>query len=100
MAFHSSTFLSRLRNQYGDRNFPYRFVVVGSGQSGAEILYYLANHYPNAQVSATMRGFGYRPMDDSSFINEIFFPQGVDSFYALSAVDRNEFFEKLSQHQL
>jgi L-ornithine N5-oxygenase len=91
IAFHSSTFLSRLRNQYSDRNFPYRFVVVGSGQSGAEILYYLANHYPNAQVSATMRGFGYRPMDDSSFINEIFFPQGVDSFYALSAVDRNEF---------
>ena len=89
--FHSSEFLHRILSQYPDRNCSYRFIVVGSGQSGAEILYYLANHYPNAQVTATMRGFGYRPMDDSNFVNEIFFPQEVDSFYSFSKADREKF---------
>jgi len=89
--FHSSEFLHRIHRQYPDPNFPYRFTVVGSGQSGAEILYYLANHYPNSQVTATIRGFGYRPMDDSNFVNEVFFPQEVDSFYSFSEAEREKF---------
>jgi len=89
--FHSSEFLQRIRSHYPNLDAPYRFVVVGSGQSGAEILYYLANHYPKAEITATMRGFGYRPMDDSHFINEIFFPQEVDAFYSLYEADRTKF---------
>ncbi|MFM7219661.1 MAG: lysine N(6)-hydroxylase/L-ornithine N(5)-oxygenase family protein [Nodosilinea sp.] len=89
--FHSSEFLHCIHRQYPNQDFPYRFVVVGSGQSGAEILYYLANHYPKAKVTGTIRGFGYRPMDDSNFVNEIFFPQEVDAFYSFSDTDRAQF---------
>jgi len=78
--FHSSEFLLRCQ-KYENLAFQARFVVVGSGQSAAEIFYYLATHYPNAQVIATLRSLGYKPMNDSSFVNEIFFPKMVDLFY-------------------
>lgn len=92
--FHSSHLLSQVSKQYPDRNHPYRFVVVGSGQSGAEIFYYLANRYPQASVKATLRGFAYRPMDDSSFVNEVFFPEHVNFFYQLSEEKQQYFLAK------
>ncbi|MDJ0799482.1 MAG: SidA/IucD/PvdA family monooxygenase [Calothrix sp. MO_167.B12] len=92
--FHSSKFLSQIRQQYPDVNHPYRFVVVGSGQSGAEVFHYLTNNYPQASVKATLRSFAYRPMDDSSFINEVFFPDHVNFFYGLSEEKRQEFLAK------
>lgn len=89
--FHSARFLDRIRQQYPNLNYPYSFVVVGSGQSGAEIFHYLAHRYPQASVTATFRSFAYRPMDDSNFINEVFFPDRVDFFYQLSEEKRQEF---------
>ncbi|HSU83784.1 MAG TPA: SidA/IucD/PvdA family monooxygenase, partial [Thermoanaerobaculia bacterium] len=61
----------------------YRFVVVGSGQSGAELFCYLLNHYPNADITAAIRRYSYKPVDDSDFTNEIFFPEMVDFLYGL-----------------
>ena len=92
--FHSSRLLSTIREQYPDINHPYRFVVVGSGQSSAEVFHYLANRFPNATVKATLRSFAYQPMDDSSFINEVFFPEHVNFFYQLSEEQRQEFLLK------
>lgn len=79
--FHSHRFLERLREAYGSTEAPYRFLVVGSGQSGAEIFSYLLSHYPNARISAAIRRFAYKPLDDSHFVNELFFPQMIDTFY-------------------
>lgn len=90
-AFHSQEFLSRLASDFPDRGAPYRFVVVGAGQSGAEIFHYLMNHYPNADVTATMRRFGYKPVDDSDFTNEIFFPHMVDLTHRLPEEKREKF---------
>lgn len=82
-AFHANEFLHRMRKDFPDKQAPYRFVVVGSGQSGAELFCYLMNHYPNADVTAAIRRYAYKPVDDSDFTNEIFFPQMVDFLYDL-----------------
>jgi L-ornithine N5-monooxygenase len=82
-AFHASEFLHRMRKDFPDKQGKYRFVVVGSGQSGAELFFYLLNHYPEADVTAAIRRYAYKPVDDSDFTNEVFFPQMVDFLYDL-----------------
>ena len=88
--FHSSEFMTRIERGFPDRGARHRFVVVGSGQSAAEILYVLMNRYPKADVSATVRGFGYKPADDSDFTNEVFFPRMVDFFFDLPDARRTQ----------
>lgn len=80
---HASQFLLRKEKDFPDRNKDYRFVVVGSGQSAAEIFENLYNDYPNAEVTAAIRRFAYQPADESHFVNEIFFPEMEDFLYRL-----------------
>lgn len=94
-AFHSHVFMHRMERDFPSPDAPYRFVVVGSGQSAAEIFYYLLTHYRNADVSATIRRFAYKPVDDSDFTNQIFFPQMVDFYYDLPEEKRRAFFASL-----
>ncbi len=87
---HSHYFMSRIEEQFPDRRAPHRFVVVGSGQSGAELFHCLLDRYPNADVTATVRRYGYKPVDESDFTNEVFFPEMVDFFYDLPEDKRSE----------
>ncbi len=80
---HSNQFLHRIQRDYPDVDRPYRFVIVGSGQSAAEIFQYLYSKYPNADVTSTMRRFAYQPADESHFVNEIFFPEMEDFLFNL-----------------
>lgn len=82
-AFHSSESMLRMDRDFPDKDAPYRFVVVGSGQSAAELFHHLITRYRNADVTATIRRYAYKPVDDSHFTNEIFFPQMVDFLYTL-----------------
>jgi L-ornithine N5-oxygenase len=59
-----------------------RFVVVGAGQSAAEITAFLHERFPAAEVCAVFSRYGYSPADDSSFANRIFDPAAVDDFFA------------------
>jgi len=86
--FHSHQFLERVKTLYPDPCGTYRFVVVGSGQSAAEIFQYLMNNYPQARVTAALRRFAYKPADDSEFVNEIFFPHMVTFLYGLPETRR------------
>ncbi|WP_033287825.1 lysine N(6)-hydroxylase/L-ornithine N(5)-oxygenase family protein [Amycolatopsis jejuensis] len=61
-----------------------RFVVVGAGQSAAEVAALLHDEFPRAEVCAVFARYGYSPADDSAFANRIFDPEAVDSFYAAS----------------
>lgn len=72
---HSRDFLLRIPAECAQRDAAYRFIVVGSGQSAAEIFEYLYKRYPNADVTATLRRFAFHPADESHFVNEIFFPR-------------------------
>lgn len=80
---------------FGDCDAPYRFLVVGAGQSGGEIFEYLMDNYPNADVTAAIRRFSYKPVDESDFTNSIFFEQWVDYYYELPGAKRQSFFEEL-----
>jgi L-ornithine N5-oxygenase len=80
---HSSEFVHRFPEQFTDRLRKYRFLVVGSGQSAADIFYFLLKEYPNAEISMVFRQFAFRRMDDSSFLNELFHPDLVSFIYAL-----------------
>lgn len=80
---HCQNFLGALREHYPDRDAPYRFVVVGSGQSAAEIFQYAYSRYPRARVTAAVRRFAYKPADESQFVNEIFHTATVDFLYQL-----------------
>lgn len=91
---HSHQFLDRIR-AFPDREAPYRFVVVGSGQSAGELFEYLMDAYPNADVTAAVRRFAYKPVDESDFTNRIFFPEWVDYYHELPAERRRAFFNDL-----
>jgi L-ornithine N5-oxygenase len=62
------------------------FVVIGAGQSAAETVEYLHRRFRNAVVHSVFARHGYSPADDSPFVNGIFDPAAVDTFY--NAPDR------------
>jgi L-ornithine N5-oxygenase len=86
--FHSQSFLKEVRRHFPRPDAPYRFLVVGSGQSAAEIFQYLFSHYPNAEVTAALRRFAYKPADESEFVNEIYSPAMTDLFFGLADEER------------
>ncbi|WP_344414360.1 lysine N(6)-hydroxylase/L-ornithine N(5)-oxygenase family protein [Amycolatopsis minnesotensis] len=61
---------------------PSRFVVVGAGQSAAEVAAFLHDEFPRAEVCSVFARYGYSPSDDSSFANRIFDPEAVDAYYS------------------
>ncbi|ATE55687.1 lysine N(6)-hydroxylase/L-ornithine N(5)-oxygenase family protein [Actinosynnema pretiosum] len=58
-----------------------KVVVVGAGQSAAEVTEYLHRTLPGAEVVAVFSRFGYSVADDTPFVNEVFDPDSVDLFY-------------------
>ncbi len=60
---------------------PKRFAVLGAGQSAAEVVGYLHETYPQAEVHGIFTRYGYSVADDSPYANRIFDPAAVDDFY-------------------
>ncbi|MFG1791100.1 lysine N(6)-hydroxylase/L-ornithine N(5)-oxygenase family protein [Nocardia sp. NPDC049149] len=61
-----------------------RFVVIGAGQSAAEVVGHLHQGYQDACVHAVFGKYGLSPATDSPYANRIFDPAAVDDFYAAS----------------
>ncbi|MBB4683330.1 L-ornithine N5-oxygenase [Amycolatopsis jiangsuensis] len=80
--WHNSELLYRVESLRGSP--ARRFVVIGAGQSAAEVAALLHDEFPRAEVCAVFARYGYSPADDSSFANRIFDPEGVDQFYTAS----------------
>ena len=76
--WHSDELLSRLEKVDAE---PRRVVVLGAGQSAAEVVEYVHRRYPHAEVCAVFGRYGYSPADDSPFANRVFDPAAVDTFY-------------------
>ncbi|WP_329011368.1 lysine N(6)-hydroxylase/L-ornithine N(5)-oxygenase family protein [Micromonospora rifamycinica] len=68
-----------------DGTDPSRFVVVGAGQSAAEVTAFLHERFPTAEVCGVFSRYGYSPADDSSFANRIFDPAAVDDYFTAPA---------------
>ena len=84
--FHSKDFLTRAPNLKGKR-----VVVIGGGQSGAEIVLHLlstSDQIPK-KISWISRRLNFLPLDESPFTNEFFTPAYVSFFNNLSASDRS-----------
>ncbi|MDQ0457769.1 lysine N(6)-hydroxylase/L-ornithine N(5)-oxygenase family protein [Rhizobium paknamense] len=81
--FHNQKLLSNLSQVPARQNKS--FLVVGAGQSAAEVVAYLHETYPDAEVHSSLRRFGYSPSDDTPFVNRIFDPASVDEFYSAPA---------------
>ncbi|MEU8898052.1 SidA/IucD/PvdA family monooxygenase [Nocardia sp. NPDC048505] len=59
-----------------------RFLVLGAGQSAAEVVQYLHTTYPDAAVHAVFAKYGFSPSDDSPYANRIFDPAAVDDYHS------------------
>ncbi|EEP76500.1 predicted protein [Uncinocarpus reesii 1704] len=87
---HSSAYLNTVPHLLKEQAAEYRVAVIGGGQSAAEICEDLASRYPASKIKLVTRGTSLRPSDDSPFVNEIFDPESVDSFYSLSSSRRQQ----------
>lgn len=86
--WHSHGLLGKLRGL--PEPIHHRFVVVGAGQSAAEVTAYLHDVYPLAHVHAVFGKYGYTPADDSPYANRVFDPDAVDDFHEASAQVREK----------
>ena len=59
----------------------HRYVVVGAGQSAAEVCAYLHDLSPDNEVHGVFAKYGYSPADDSPYANRVFDPDAVDDFF-------------------
>lgn len=82
--FHSSEFHDNFHRMFPDRDALYVFVVVGGGQSSADIVLHLLRSYPNSRIQIVMRQYCYRQVDDSAFINDLFHPDVTSELFNLT----------------
>lgn len=88
--WHSSELLDRLRDRHRP---PRRFVVIGAGQSAAEVAAHLHHGIADSEVHTVFTRFGYSPADSSPFANRVFDPNAVDDFFEASPDTKQKFFD-------
>lgn len=88
--WHSAELITRLERI--PRGLPHQFVVVGAGQSAAEVVGYLHRRFDSAQVHAVFARYGYSIADDTPFANRIFDPAAVDDFYDAPPTFKDQLF--------
>lgn len=89
--FHSAFYLQNIQKQKKDQDL--KFLVIGGGQSAAEITKDLHTTFKNSTVTNTFSGFGLKPADDSEFINEVFCTYSVDEFFNTNSKVREQILE-------
>lgn len=87
-----------LRERLGelDEREPLRFAVIGAGQSAAEVVSHLHTRFPVAKIHAILPQYGYRPADDTPFVNRVFDPAAVDEYFHASQTAKDGIFENHS----
>lgn len=63
-------------------------VVIGAGQSAAEIILDLRGRLPQARIHAVHNRFGLMPSDATPYANQIFDPQSVDLLFDAPPAER------------
>ena len=76
---HSSQYKSKIAEL--PSNAPLRAVVVGGAQSAAEMFMALHDNLPNSELTMVVRSIGPQNYQTSKFVNELFYPSFVDTFY-------------------
>ncbi|OZG26076.1 L-lysine 6-monooxygenase [Williamsia sp. 1138] len=86
--FHNHQLLSHLA-ELPDPT-PKSFLVIGAGQSAAEVVEHLHTHHQDSQIHAVFAKYGYSPADDSPYANRIFDPGAVDDFHSATPEFRQQ----------
>ncbi|MFH8342790.1 lysine N(6)-hydroxylase/L-ornithine N(5)-oxygenase family protein [Streptomyces sp. AM6-12] len=89
--WHSSEFLEKFRRC--DAAKLTDIVVVGAGQSAAEIARHCYDNAPNATVTAVIPSYGYSIADNTPFANRIFDPNAVDDYYFAEERAKEKFWQ-------
>ncbi|WP_019202096.1 lysine N(6)-hydroxylase/L-ornithine N(5)-oxygenase family protein [Tsukamurella sp. 1534] len=92
--FHNHRLLEHLGAAAFDPHGEHRFLVVGGGQSAAEVVQHLHREFPSAVVESAFNSYGFQPADDSPFANRVFDPDAVDDFYDAPDAVRTELMER------
>lgn len=90
--FHSSRYLERIAALQARPR--HRFVVIGRGQSAAEIANDLYGRYPDASVTCMFRGYSLKPSDSSAFVNRVFDSSFVDALHEANAGFRKKLIDE------
>ncbi|MFE2179014.1 lysine N(6)-hydroxylase/L-ornithine N(5)-oxygenase family protein [Streptomyces sp. NPDC059455] len=88
--WHSSEFLDRFRQH--QRRIR-RVAVAGGGQSAAEIVRFLYDNLPDAEIHAIVPAYGYSIADNTPFANQVFDPDAIDDYYYGSPRSRDAFWK-------
>lgn len=84
--FHNIHILDRLEDV--DPQRVREVVVIGSGQSAAEVLRFFHATMPNAHVHGVFGRYGMSPSDDTPFANRVFDPAAVDDWFVADPRER------------
>lgn len=93
---HSTEFSDRLSAL--DPDTPHKIVVLGGGQSAAEMLWSAHQGLPRAQCTMMMRSTGLNYYQTSRFTNEMFYPSFIDQFYSARPEARDQMLAELHRH--
>lgn len=85
---HSSLYSTAVPRILTETNKIHSVAVIGGGQSAAEIFNDLQSRYPNSYITLYTGTSALKPSDDSPFVNEVFDPERVDTFYDLPTESR------------
>ncbi len=94
--FHGAQYLSRLEMlKATEKNPAFRALIVGGGQSAAEIFQHMLQTFPHARVDLAIRNHSLMPANSSAFSNEVFDPVSVDAFYQSSSTAKERTLRQL-----
>lgn len=95
---HCSSFMNSLELLQNRKNDRLRFAVVGAGQSAVEMILYLYNNFPNAEIYTIISGFAFQQADTSLFVNEVFINEHVDSYFFGNKKVQDELFSRKTNY--
>jgi L-ornithine N5-monooxygenase len=84
---HSTEYVQRIAKLPMDQ--PYRVVVIGAGQSAAELFAAVQSDLPASQPTLLTRSIGLNFYETSKFNNELYYGSFVDKFFEANAEARH-----------
>jgi L-ornithine N5-oxygenase len=91
---HSTQYSTRI-NRMAPTERPLRPVVIGGAQSAAEMFMALHQDIEDCTPTMIMRSIGLQNYQTSRFVNELFYPSFVDSFYNMPPTTREQVLDEM-----
>jgi L-ornithine N5-monooxygenase len=90
---HSTEYIPRIAEM--PKDVPYHVVVIGGGQSAAEMFDAVHRDLPGCMRTMVMRSIGVKTYENSKFTNELYFPTFVDEFFQARPEAREQILQEM-----